>query len=210
MGILSKYVCSTCNLQQSSATSPGPRVYELSDGSRIEVRTTKAWCFDCGHLRTVEDLSVEAPLEELRRAANALTSASDRRSWFRTQWSCDSFHWLDAGAGVSMKLDTQVLHDMGELIEQARRQLAYLAARTVPARCLHCEGHHLQHDAVISNGEKHGYPHPGCSGVLYFEITGHINYGRCTIRKVYGQDGMYLRDEPYEDLTLQRLISRFE
>ena len=190
-----RYVCSQCGVTHPTGIRSSQRRYELDDGTLVDMHTAVAWCIDCETLRAVEDLSLKRPLEALRRAAAALMSVTERNGWFRTAWSCISFHPLDR-RDTTVELTKESHHALGRVVDEAQRHIAYLGTRTAPARCLGCGGQRvLDSEAVDADGNK-GYLHPGCGGVLHLELTGSMNLHPLSTYKVHGPDGAYLRDEP--------------
>ncbi len=196
MGLpVGRLVCTGCGHTQPSGIRPNRRRYQLEDGSTLPLAATTAWCLDCAGFGDAEDLSLTAPLEQLECISRVLASVSVKRTWFRTLWSYVISHWLDGEPGCGTALTPARLHRMGADIALARGQIAHRAARTAGARCLRCSGQRLIHAPFPTAGELRGFEHPGCGGIMFFEMQGLVGFGRPTVGQVYDADGAYLRDE---------------
>ena len=191
-----RYICSSCGRKEHGGGSHKPQYYRLDDGSYISLNWCYGWCFSCDGLRTIEDVAMDDHVRAIRRISHSLASATPRWRWFSRTWDCESHHFLDVGLSASREMDKEDFQGMADTLEEAGKQIEYLAARVEPARCLKCGGQEVERLTPIVHGESRGWPHPGCDGTLVMEYVGSMNLVPSKTRLVYKPNGEFSHTEP--------------
>lgn len=194
--------CTRCGRTEPGIRYSRPRKYQVDDETQLAMHYHYGWCFDCDGARHIENLCPDNAIAAIRRAGATLKSATPRRRLLRTGWDCQSYHWLDEGLDAIREFRTKDWHALGNALETQASRLVFLAQRTVPARCLQCEGHNVTGLERFNKGDMEMAIHPGCGGDFIIKISGSINMAPSTTKLIHHPDGRFSHEEPYEASSL--------
>lgn len=134
----------------------------------------------------------------MQRCADSLRSATLKQKWLTKSWHCRGFSAFDDMDTVEKEFEARDWHEMADALAHEIARLRFLTKRAEPARCLKCHGHNIAEMTIRRIGDRTVQLHPGCKGHFEFLITGSINLRPVHTKRVYGPDGVFSHEEPYE------------
>lgn len=195
---LIRMTCQRCQRVEPGLIRSAPSFYVLDDHTELELRHCKGWCFDCDHIRNIEDLSSTTSASVIRQMGQVLRSAAPRRKWMSTVWDCRSYHRLDHASTATREFGSKDWHAVGDVLAAEAAWLDFLSTRSVPARCLHCAGHNIEPLVAIDENGQREWLHPGCGGRFRSTITGGLNLCPPDKKYLYRPDGLFSHEAPYQ------------
>lgn len=145
------FTCTACDFKGSYVSGTGRVVYQVPDGSMIDVPWTTAWCSRCGTIRRIQSAVSAA---ELEAECHRLESVPPRK---RSFWD------------ILFRRDDPTANLRRQQLREKQQLLAVLNGCDSLNACLRCGSADVQ---LMRWGEADetprptGYLHPGCGGEL--------------------------------------------
>lgn len=195
--------CTECDFQSTTRVMWGARSY-LTGRTRVPIRRTLGWCFDCQTFCPIEMLADKKRIRSLKVeisekeavVLNAKLDVMNNRSWLK--------RLLNMKIVLPDKIE-QVAREVNslqrELTEEVSR-VELLATRKSPPRCLECGSTETElvnadfnHFPSLDEPQESfsiGFHHPQCGG----EILGEPSGMRVSVRlqhRGYNREGVFIQ-----------------
>ena len=173
--------CERCHASFSDGATTGYFVYELDDGSQLQLDRQYGWCHDCDRMVAIEDLSGRRPLEDLKRIRRWKTDAEDqlRRSIL----------------SMFKGNEKNRIRELDIEIEELEQSLSFLRLRKSAAKCLTCGSTEIEELPSIPRPAEPmqpvpaGWNHPGCGGRMLAVLQEYrLSYSNSP--RIYNKDGL--------------------